>query len=132
MPGTPDKILIIDDDSDDVLFLKEAISSTGRDFVFEEAWNGEDALNLLYQFSEPPDYIFLDLNMPRQNGREFLTRFRNQNTSVPVFIYTTSSIDADKAQAMSLGANEVIVKPVRLDELAQVVALLFESYPVKK
>jgi Response regulator containing CheY-like receiver, AAA-type ATPase, and DNA-binding domains len=64
-------LFIIDDDEDDKLFLHEAMHDLNIPIDYYYANNGEAALKLLREEEIPvPDFIFLDLNMPKLNGKE--------------------------------------------------------------
>lgn len=82
------------------------------------AGDGVEALEQLSS-KELPHYIFLDLNMPKLNGIQCLGEIRKQPhlQQVPVAIYSTSTDESSKAQAMSLGATAFISKPARFNEL---------------
>ena len=68
-----------------------------------------------------PDFIFLDLNMPRMNGRQCLTELKKQPglCNIPVVIYTTSSENRDREETLALGAAAFITKPSGIEELIQ-------------
>ncbi len=59
-----------------------------------------------------PSVIFLDLNMPRIDGRKFLTAIKRHPkfNSIPIIIYTTSSNEKDREAMMQLGAVNYMVK----------------------
>ncbi len=60
-----------------------------------------------------PDYIFLDLNMPRMNGTQFLKALKSTEIlkNIPVIVYTTSSSLKDKEEMTSFGAAYFLTKP---------------------
>ena len=66
------KILLIEDDTIEVMKLKRATTSLNLKHNISEANNGEEALKLLENKDSLPDIILLDLNMPKINGIEFL------------------------------------------------------------
>jgi DNA-binding response OmpR family regulator len=113
-------LFIIDDDEDDQLFLHEAMSDLKIPINCYYANNGEAALQKLREEMIPvPDFIFLDLNMPRLNGKECLVELKKlpKYAQVPVIIYTTSSSQKDKQEIMQLGADYFLTKPTRISEL---------------
>ena len=116
----PKTLFIIDDDEDDQLFLHEAIHDLNIPIDFFYANNGETAIQLLKGEDIPvPDYIFLDLNMPKLNGKECLIEIKKlrKYANVPIIIYTTSSNQRDKQEIMELGAHYFLTKPTRISEL---------------
>ncbi|WP_035464016.1 response regulator [Algoriphagus vanfongensis] len=121
-------ILIVDDDSDDRSFFIEAIAQSSPDVEVMEAEDGEIALSLLKNsLQKLPDYIFLDLNMPRKNGKSVLTDLKRdfRLKHIPVYIFSTSSDPQDRQESIDLGANSFITKPFALcDWVSQVGAIL--------
>lgn len=85
-------IFLIDDDIDDREIFQDALGYLGKDFVYLEAIDGQDALLKLKNNVSVPDVIFLDLNMPRMDGHEFLDEFIkvDRYKKIPVIIYSTS------------------------------------------
>ena len=114
------KILIIDDDLDDQVLLIEALRDWDAAINLQTATNGHHALELLLNsLHDLPNLIFLDLNMPRMNGIQFLHEIkkREQLRDLPVIIYSTSSDQKDMAETARLGAEHFITKPTGLSEL---------------
>jgi len=113
-------VFLIDDDADDREIFEMALSSCISGYVYAEAENGEDALNKLKseRFAQP-SVIFLDLNMPKIDGRQFLKMIKQMDgyKDIPVFIYSTSSNEAEKKFAIDNGAVGFITKHNSLDEL---------------
>jgi CheY-like chemotaxis protein len=113
-------LFIIDDDEDDQLFLQEAMNDLNIPIDCFYANNGEAAVQQLRNEEIPvPDFIFLDLNMPKLNGKECLTEIKKlpKYAGVPIIIYTTSSSQKDKQEMMQLGAHYFLSKPTRISEL---------------
>ena len=67
-----ERVLLIDDSEIDVLVNRRLIELTRFARQVEVAVSGEDALELLRNASEMPDWIFLDMHLPGMNGLEFL------------------------------------------------------------
>ena len=113
-------LFIVDDDEDDQLFLHEAVNDLNIPVDFFFANNGEVALRQLREKAVPvPHFIFLDLNMPKLNGKECLVEIKKlpAYSQVPVIIYTTSSHQKDIHEIMLLGADYFLTKPTRINEL---------------
>lgn len=113
------KFFLVDDDRDDREIFIEALAEIDGNCTCITAENGEDALQKLTTNSFLPDYIFLDLNMPRMNGRECLVEIKNMKRlqEIPVIIYTTSSLQREKEELAQLGAAMFITKPANFHEL---------------
>src|SRR5688500_13365534 len=86
-------VMIIDDDVDDRDFFCEALYEIDESIKCVCAKNGHDALRLLNESTNAlPDYIFLDLNMPRLGGIQCLTALKKSEklSDIPVVIFSTS------------------------------------------
>ncbi len=103
------KILLIDDEPELVELLKERLESSGYEFV--SASNGEEGLIKVGE--EAPDFILLDLIMPKMNGYDVCKRLKeNPGTKdIPILIITASGTKDLEQKCLALGANAVIMKP---------------------
>lgn len=112
-------LFIVDDDEDDINLFVEAVNEIDKGMGCYKAKNGEDALARLDALDMLPDVIFLDLNMPRMNGRETLERLKNSERykNIPVVIYSTSNAEQDKADTKALGASDYLTKPDTFTDL---------------
>lgn len=116
-------IFLIDDDADDREVFAGALSSVNPTITLMTAVDGVDALQKLKEnFPQLPDVIFLDLNMPKMNGKQLLKELKNDThfKFIPVFIYSTSSNNEDKRDTMGNGAADFIVKPNSYGELCKI------------
>ena len=128
-------ILLADDDADDVAIFHEALDRVAPRVEFHTAENGFKLFDMLLRHK--PDVIFLDINMPKMDGWECLTKLKNDAVygSIPVIVYSTSSAKKDIKKAYSLGAFLFITKPEDFAELLkilQVVATGLEDDPIKR
>jgi CheY-like chemotaxis protein len=114
-------VLLIEDNSGDVLMVREAIRTSAVPADVMIAYDGEQALEFLTEFKFKPDVIFLDLNIPKFDGFQVLERSCATYSS-PVIVLTSSSNPADNRRAFALGAREYIVKPTELDRYLKVVS----------
>ncbi|WP_276372857.1 response regulator [Chryseolinea sp. H1M3-3] len=115
-------ILIIDDDEDDRELLTIAIHEVDPSIHCAMARNGEEALHGLKVMEFPkPHVIFLDLNMPRLNGDQFMNELRKDRElhDIPVVIYTTSKLKEDAEKMRALGASDFLTKPTSFNELCR-------------
>jgi diguanylate cyclase (GGDEF)-like protein len=104
------RILIVDDISDNRTILTRRFQRRGFDVV--EADNGLTAIELIDK--EPFDLILLDVMMPGIDGIETLKRIRNQRSAsaLPVIMVTAKSESGNIVDALELGANDYVTKPV--------------------
>ena len=117
-------ILLADDDTDDCLFFKDAITQLIPSTNFTAVHDGEELMQLLTdETSQLPDVIFLDLNMPRKNGFECLAEIKHNKKlkNLPVVIFSTS-FEQDKISILfKTGADVYIRKPGSFAQLVQVI-----------
>jgi len=97
-------IMLIDDDDDDNFFHQIVINKMNITEHIEVALNGEEALIFLKNKNQTqPDIIFLDINMPKMNGWEFMEAYKelraDQKAKVVVMMLTTSENPEDKKRA---------------------------------
>lgn len=116
----PHSIFLIDDDIDDAEFFREALQKIDPAIQFHSTVNGETArMQLVSLRAVLPEFIFLDLNMPRINGKELLKELRKDATfeNIRIVIYSTTISQRDMKETLELGANDFLIKPTSLDGL---------------
>lgn len=121
-------ILLVDDDPDDLLLVRDAIMAESSLFTFHESNNGRHALNFLQSLSSKAEYpglIILDINMPILNGRETLAILKSDVAlkNIPVVIFTTSSNTADKEYCGQFNVP-LLIKPSDMSKLSEVAKIL--------
>lgn len=114
-------MLYVEDEDAAAFLLETAIQETGLAVQLCRVSDGEQALSFLsqvgpYEKAPKPALILLDLNLPRLDGFQFLERMRRNGSSIPVIVFTSSSLAADKTRALALGAQEFVTKPSNLDD----------------
>jgi CheY-like chemotaxis protein len=111
-------ILLVDDDEDDFFFFQEAVRfiNPGITVAYAQEINtGPSGLEALH-----PDIIFLDINMPKKDGFEYLKQIRQgPYKDIPVVIYTTTRNQAFIRRAYETGAHLFLSKPFSFDGLVQ-------------
>lgn len=125
-------ILIVEDEENDLFFLKRALERADIKGPVYAAINGQQAMDYLAgvgQFADRstfpfPAFIFLDLKLPLVHGLEVLKWVREQPSISPVVVIalSSSSLNSDVECAYRAGANSYVVKPSdpeRLVEMAQ-------------
>ena len=114
------KVILIDDDPDDHEIFAMAMTDASASVTCVLYDSAEIALDELSKKPLPlPDYIFLDLNMPRMNGMQFLELLKKDSllAGIPVIIYSTSILPSIRAQALQHGAFDFLAKPTSHLEL---------------
>jgi CheY-like chemotaxis protein len=123
-------ILVVDDDADDHELFREALHETDNKAAYLSAGNGEEALELLNKPGHIiPDFIFLDLNMPRMDGRQCLIRLRQlpHLEKVPVIIFTTVKPELEGEEYRRLGADLCVTKPMLYAELKKTIRYIITA-----
>jgi two-component system, OmpR family, KDP operon response regulator KdpE len=106
------RILLVDDEP----AIQRAVGPLlrARGYEVEIAGSGGDALRLFEQ--RPPDLIVLDLGLPDIEGTEVCRRVRAKS-SVPIIVLSARGAEADKVNALDLGADDYVTKPFGPEEL---------------
>jgi len=115
------KILVVDDTPSNVKVLRTLLAVRGYTVITAE--NGQDALDKAA--SEPPELILMDVVMPVMDGYEACRRLRAlpATKDVPIVMVTASG-PQEKAKALAVGANDLIMKPVDPEAVLELVATL--------
>ncbi|NDC62279.1 MAG: response regulator, partial [Betaproteobacteria bacterium] len=115
-PGSPARVLIVDDDATNRMVLREQLSEAGYQWV--EAEDGIDGLEK-FQTEGPFDCVLLDVMMPRMNGLQACSQLRlNYNkTELPVFMLSAKVQTRDIVAGFDAGANDYLPKPFAKVEL---------------
>ncbi len=110
--------LLVDDDADDQEIFCTVIDAIAPSSKCYTAFNGQSALAMLQSGEVHPDIIFLDVNMPLMNGRQFLQEANQARLigDVPIIVMTTSADHRTKSDVLDLGATRFITKPDRFSE----------------
>ncbi len=126
--------LLIEDDEIERLKFARVLQKNNYNHTLMEAKNGEKALEILENSEELPDLIFLDLNMPKMNGLEFLKILKSNPTLryIPVVILSTSNNHNDLKESYEIGIAGYIVKPLKYEEYAYKIKCLIEYWSVNE
>jgi CheY-like chemotaxis protein len=118
-------ILIADDDSDDFLIFSLATIETKATMSLTRAEDGEELMQRLDE--NIPDILFLDIHMPRKDGRECLKEIRadRRYDALPVIIYSSFTDSSTLEYCFREGSNLYIIKPDSLLDLAAILRDIF-------
>lgn len=122
----PIHVLLIEDNPGDALLISTLLKEADVPLDITVAKNGQIALDLLTKAKDDgsvfePDFVILDLNLPKVHGFEILGRMRSSPTlrSVPVVVMTGSLNREDEVRARKMGVTDYRIKPsveAELDE----------------
>jgi two-component system response regulator len=111
-------VLLVEDDAGDVVLARESLSNLQVPLELSVVRDGVEAMYFLrregaYIDAIRPDFVILDLNLPRMDGWAVLRSVKSDERfkSIPVIVLTTSKSDVDIRAAYQLGANCFISKP---------------------
>ena len=131
----PPNILLIEDDPDDREIFESIVQNIMPAAKCMNAENGQHALDILTNGSSMPHVIFLDLNMPLMNGKQFLMEIKKypEIQRIPVIVLSTSSDAGIVAETRLLGATDFITKPDRLAQWEDALRKFFreQSFPTE-
>src|SRR3954465_13270093 len=117
------RILVVDDDEDIRVLLRERFTRAG--YRVDEAEDGRTALRRL--FEAPPSLVVLDVTMPDMDGYQALERIRDLS-DVPVIMLTARTQELERVRGLSAGADDYVPKTFgRQELLARIQALLRRS-----
>jgi two-component system, chemotaxis family, response regulator Rcp1 len=124
----PVEVLLVEDSPGDVRLTQEAFREANRTIRLHVACDGVEAMAFLrregvHVNAPRPDFILLDLNIPKMDGREVLAHIKADSglRTIPTVILTTSEEKSDIAKSYHLQANCYLTKPVQLDEFETLV-----------
>lgn len=134
MDHQPIKILLAEDNEDDVLLIRKAFKEVKLMNVMDVVKDGEEVTAYLrrqgqYRNAELPGLLLLDIRMPKKDGFEVLKEIKSDPAlkSLPVIILTTSKQEEDVVTSYADGACSFITKPVGFEQFQKMVAQ-FELY----
>lgn len=116
-------ILVVDDDARNARLMESILKASGYSVM--SAYDGDEALDKIAR--EHPDAVLLDVMMPRMSGFEVCRRLRDQYETrlLPVIMITALNALEEKVQALELGADDFLTKPVnRVELLAKLRSIL--------
>jgi len=133
-PSISRPIMIIDDDVEDVQFIKRAFKKNNVQNPLFSVYSGEEAIEYLSRLDTQnetfPALILLDLNMPGIGGLETLHQIKRKDEwrHIPIVIFTTSKAQEDVVSSYRYGANCFVSKPFSYDGLVDVVEKIFSHW----
>jgi two-component system response regulator len=124
----PITILLVDDDPDCRMLIRDAIEECKVSNCVYEACNGAEALDFLYARgkhagAQRPGLVFLDIEMPGMDGQTTLKRIRSdaQFREIPIVMMTGVADEQQMQQAAQNGANSYTIKPANAEQFLRTV-----------
>jgi chemotaxis family two-component system response regulator Rcp1 len=134
----PVEVLLVEDSPGDVRLTQDAFRETNQSIRLHVAVDGVEAMDFLrhrgaFVNSPRPDFILLDLNIPKMDGREVLAQIKKDESlkMIPTIILTTSDSETDIRKAYELQANCYLSKPVQLEDFESVVKSINDFWTMK-
>jgi two-component system, OmpR family, response regulator QseB len=118
------RILLVEDDT----MIGESVRLGLRQDGFVVDWAQDGKAAELALGSETYALLLLDLGLPKKSGLEVLKNLRGNGNSIPVLILTARDSIADRVQGLDSGADDYLVKPFDLDELAARIRALLRRH----
>ncbi|SKA17679.1 response regulator [Consotaella salsifontis] len=118
------RILVVDDEAQIRRFLRIALEAHG--FSIVEAVRGEDGVAKCA--TAQPDLVVLDLGLPDIDGKVVVERIREWS-EVPILVLSVRQDEAEKVEALDLGANDYVTKPFGIAELLARIRVLMRARP---
>ena len=127
------KLLIIDDDENDVLITKSILSKIEPSVRFEAASSGEEGLACLREGTFSPALVLLDVKMPGMSGIDVLRKIRANKklNRIPVVMVTHSIVKNDLVASYKFGANSILLKTGDTDQFRRCISNLIERFMVE-
>jgi CheY-like chemotaxis protein len=126
-------ILLAEDNSGDVLLVREALAAHHLSYTLHVAADGAQAVDFVARMGQPgeapcPDIFLLDLNLPRVDGHEVLREFRRHPAcaATPVVVVSSSDSLRDRQRVSALGVDRYFKKPTSFDAFMQLGAIVKE------
>ncbi|MEP7083826.1 MAG: response regulator [Betaproteobacteria bacterium] len=108
------RLLLVEDDA----MIGESVVHGLRQDGFTLDWVRDGRAAELALANEVYDLLLLDLGLPRKEGLAVLEALRRKGNAIPVVILTARDAVADRVKGLDTGADDYVVKPFDLDELA--------------
>jgi chemotaxis family two-component system response regulator Rcp1 len=131
-------VLLVEDSPGDVRLTQEAFHDADPTIDLRVAVDGVEAMAFLrrdgaHTDAPRPDFILLDLNLPKMDGREVLALIKENEDlkTIPTVILTTSDAEADILTSYKLQANCYLSKPVQLEEFEGLVKSINDFWLTK-
>jgi len=125
--STLPKILVVEDDQDNREMVVKALNFHGYQVI--EAVDGEEAIEKAR--AENPDLILLDIYLPKMDGYEVTRTLKGDQDLqyIPIIALTAHAMKGDREEALAIGCDGYITKPINVRELPKQIEYLLRPHP---
>jgi CheY-like chemotaxis protein len=123
------RVLVAEDEPMNMLLITEVLGNMGIEVI--RAKNGEEAVAMLLMHN--PALIFMDVNMPVMDGYNAtatIRRLQSEHCNVPVIALTADAMKEDRERCLSIGMNDFVSKPFRLQEIEFVLKTYLSTFSI--
>ncbi|WP_104036771.1 ATP-binding protein [Vibrio jasicida] len=124
-PSKALNILIVEDTESNQLVIKLILNKLGHNVCI--ANNGSEAIKFLEQNSQELDMVLMDVSMPVMDGITATRLIRKKRISIPIIALTAHALESDKRMCLKAGMDGFISKPVRRQDIYEVIQSLVET-----
>ncbi len=117
-------ILIVEDDAFNAQLLRSLLTKISNMNIIS-SYDGAEALHILESNEEKIDMVLLDIRMPIMDGKDLLMHIRQNKTLDDMPILIISVDNSNKSELLEMGANDFILKPFDIDNLASKISANF-------
>ncbi len=128
-------LLLVEDNPGDVRLTEEAFNMNDIQLNLHVAYDGEQALNFIfqrngYENSPRPDAILMDINIPKYSGIEVLEKIKKDENLkyIPIIMLTTSNTKLDLTRCYDLGVNAYMVKPIDFERFLNMIKSFYNFW----
>ena len=125
---TSTTIMLVDDDEDDQELFVEALKEIKGFSLYGIASDGLEAINKLEHQSTKPDYIFMDINMPKMNGMQCLKELKQRFEVKDIPVFMLSSATDQSELALATGASAFLKKSADYQTLHNDIEKVIRAY----
>jgi len=129
------EILLVDDNPADIDLTRDVLAHNGCPSHIHAVADGVAAIAFLrregkYANAVSPDFVILDLNLPKKDGRSVLAEVKADPVlrKIPIAIFSTSEAQPDIVRSYELGANCYVTKPGNLQDFISAVTSIAEFW----
>lgn len=114
-------ILIVEDEEINYIFLQTLVEKNGASVL--HAWNGQQAIDIVKD--QEVSLILMDIKMPIMDGIDATLEIRKTHPDLPIVAQTAYTMGNDRNRCMEAGCSDFITKPIRRQQLYEVIAKHF-------